>query len=107
MGSRCTSTSGSKLEFIDGDGNLDAEDVDSLVPRLAATTATPNDCHYGLWQGWGWMYRGSMVALSSGPDAAGVRTIEQAFNEAMTPVWTFARSVPNRALVGRSRHDPV
>ena len=42
---------GSKLEFIDGDGNLDAEDVDALVPMLAAATATPNECHYALWQG--------------------------------------------------------
>ena len=39
---------GSKLEFIDGDGNLDPEDVDAFVPLLAAATATPNECHYAL-----------------------------------------------------------
>jgi hypothetical protein len=35
---------GSKLEFIDGDGNLNAEDVDAIVTLLTAATATPNEC---------------------------------------------------------------
>ena len=39
-------------------GNLDAEDVDALVPLLAAATETPNECHYALWQGWGWVHPG-------------------------------------------------
>jgi hypothetical protein len=42
---------GSKLEFIDGDGNLDADDVDALTVMLADATSTPDDCHYALWQG--------------------------------------------------------
>lgn len=46
---------GSKLEFIDGDGNLDPEDVDALVPLLATAMTTPQECHYGLWNGWGWV----------------------------------------------------
>lgn len=41
-----------KLVFIDGDGNLDAEKVDALVPLLAAETAAPNECHFALWEGW-------------------------------------------------------
>jgi hypothetical protein len=85
---------GSSLEFIDGDGNLDAEDVDALVPRLAAATATPNECHYALWHGWGWVHPGSMAVLSSGQDSAGARAIEQTFDEAMAPVWTFAAACP-------------
>jgi hypothetical protein len=84
---------GSKLEFIDGDGNLDAEDVDALVPLLTAATTTPNDCHYALWQGWGWVYPGSM-AVCSPPASAEAQAIELAFNEAMTPVWNFAAACP-------------
>jgi hypothetical protein len=85
---------GSKLEFIDGDGNLDAEDVDALVPLLTAATTTPNECHYALWQGWGWVYPGSMAVRSSLPASAEAQAIELAFNEAMTPVWNFAAACP-------------
>jgi hypothetical protein len=85
---------GSKLQFIDGDGNLDAEDLDALVPLLAVATATPNECHYALWQGWGWVHPGSMTVLSSGQDPASTRTIERTFNEAMAPVWSFAAACP-------------
>jgi hypothetical protein len=85
---------GSKLEFIDGDGNLGAEDVDGLVPLLAAATATPNECHYALWQGWGWVHPGSVAVCSSPRDAAEARASEHAFNEAMVPVWKFAAACP-------------
>lgn len=85
---------GSKLEFIDGDGNLDAEDLDVLVPLLAGATAAPNECHYALWEGWGWVHRGSRFVSSPGQDDAAGRAIGQAFNEAMTPVWTFAAACP-------------
>ncbi|MPY93173.1 MAG: hypothetical protein GEV08_08930 [Acidimicrobiia bacterium] len=85
---------GSRLELIDGDGNLDAEDVDALVPLLAAASATPDECHYALWQGWGWVHRGPMVAWSPGQDSDGARSIERAFNESMAPVWTFAAACP-------------
>jgi hypothetical protein len=86
--------SGSKLEFIDGDGNLDAEDVDALVPLLAAATATPNECHYALWQGWGWVHPGSVTVCSSADDSAEAQAIEDAFDEAMAPVWNFAAACP-------------
>jgi hypothetical protein len=85
---------GSKLEFIDGDGNLDAEDVDALGPLLAAATETPNECHYALWQGWGWVHPRSMAVSSSVQGCGGAGAIEQAFNEAMAPVWTFAAACP-------------
>jgi hypothetical protein len=85
---------GSKLEFIDGDGNLDAEDVDALVPLLAAATDTPNECHYALWQGWGWVHPGSMAVCSSVQGCGGDGAIEQSFDEAMAPVWGFAAACP-------------
>ena len=86
---------GSKLEFIDGDGNLDAEGVDALVPMLTGATATPNECHYALWQGWGWVHPGSIAVFSSGQGSGGARAVEQAFNEAMAPAWTFAAACPS------------
>jgi hypothetical protein len=85
--------SGSKLEFIDGDGNLDAEDVDALVPLLATATASPEHCHYALWQGWGWVHPGSTAVVVS-PDTAAVRGPEHAFNDEMAPVWNFAAACP-------------
>jgi hypothetical protein len=84
---------GSKLEFIDGDGNLDAEDVDALIPLLAAATSTPNECHYALWQGWGWVYPESMDVVVP-QDSAETQAIKHAFNEAMAPVWNFAAACP-------------
>lgn len=84
---------GTKLELIDGDGNLDAGDVDALVPLLEGATATPSICRYALWQGWGWEHRGSMSVLSSG-DAAEKQAIRAVFDEAMAPVWTFAATCP-------------
>jgi hypothetical protein len=84
---------GSKLEFIDGDGNLDAEDVDALVPLLAAATATPNECHYALWQGWGWVRPGSMDVLAP-QDTAETRAIKHAFNETMALVSNFVAACP-------------
>jgi hypothetical protein len=37
---------GTKSEVFDPAGNLDADDVDALVPMLSAATTTPADCHY-------------------------------------------------------------
>ena len=58
---------GSKLEFIDGDGNLDADDVDALAVMLADATSTPDDCHYARWQGWGWVHPGPMMVVGQDP----------------------------------------
>jgi hypothetical protein len=85
---------GSKLEFIDGDGNLDAEHVDTLVPLLAGATATPDECHYALWQGWGWVHPGSTAVLSSARAPAEARAIERTYDEAMAQVWNFAATCP-------------
>lgn len=84
----------SKLEFIDGDGNLDADDVDALVPLLASATGAPDRCHYALWDGWGWVHRGSITAWAPGQDSDGAASVEQALDGAMRPVWTFAAACP-------------
>jgi hypothetical protein len=91
---------GNKLEFIDGDGNLDAEDVDALVPLLAAATATPAECHYALWRGWGWVFPGPMhrrstrVWSSDEDAAAGARALQAELETEMAPVWSFAAACP-------------
>jgi hypothetical protein len=84
---------GTVMEYIDGDGNLDAEDTDALAPLLAAATATPNDCHYALWQGWGWVQPGS-TRMVVARDAATARASERARNDAMAPVWEVTAACP-------------
>lgn len=39
--------------------------IDALAPVLAASTATPQRCHYGLWVGWGELSAGSVAPLSA------------------------------------------
>lgn len=83
---------GSKLEFIDGDGNLDADDVDALAVMLADATSTPDDCHYALWQGWGWVHPGPMMVV--GEDSTQVRAINDGLADAMAPVWELVAACP-------------
>lgn len=83
---------GSKLEFIDGDGNLDADDVDALTVMLTGATSTPDQCHYALWLGWGWVHPGSMMIV--GQNSARVEAINDAYAKAMAPVWEFAAACP-------------
>lgn len=84
---------GSKLEHIDGDGNLDADDVDALVPLLAAATTTPHHCHYALWSGWGWVHRDSTYVWSSAGRGE-VQASNRAYESAMAPVWSLAAACP-------------
>ena len=37
-------------------GSLDEEALSPLLNVLAAHTTTADDCFYGLWEGWGWIY---------------------------------------------------
>lgn len=41
------------------EGDMGSALVDALVPVLAAGTTTPQDCHFGLWTGWGELHPGS------------------------------------------------
>ncbi len=45
--------------FQQVEGDMGAELVDALVPKLAAATSTPESCHFGLWNGWGDFHPGS------------------------------------------------
>lgn len=85
---------GPTLEFIDGDGNLDADYVDALTSMLANATSTPRDCHYALWQGWGWVHQGSKSVTSWPPDAEATRAANHAIAVAMEPVWKLAAACP-------------
>lgn len=91
---------GTKLELIDGDGNLDPQDVDTLIPLLTAATATPSQCHYALWDGWGWVRPGSMqrrstrVWSSKAEAAAHARALQEALQAEMAPVWSFSAGCP-------------
>ena len=97
---------GSTLEFIDGDGNLDAADVDALVPMLAAETVTPDRCHYALWDGWGWVHRGDhRVVSGAGLRWRGIRGAGARRRDASGV--DVCRRLPGRAVVGRPGHDPV
>ncbi len=44
------------------EGDMGAELVDVLVPKLAAATSTAESCHFGLWNGWGEFHPGSHSA---------------------------------------------
>ena len=93
---------GGKLEFIDGDGNLDAEGVDLLVPMLAACDGDAERvslrplARLGL----GAPRIGRRPLLRSRLPA-GLEAVEHAFDEAMAPGLGVCRGLPRRAVVGR------
>jgi hypothetical protein len=43
-------------------GSLDEEALSPLCDVLAAHTTTPDDCIFGLWEGWGWIYGSPAIA---------------------------------------------
>ncbi len=43
--------------------------VDALLPFLSTATRTPQHCHFGLWNGWGDLHRGSQAMLQAGTSA--------------------------------------
>lgn len=49
------------------EGDMGAELVYALVPKLAAATSTPKCCHFGLWSGWGDLHPGSHSAAFARP----------------------------------------
>lgn len=48
----------------DSQGCLGEETLKSLIEVLSAFTTTPEDCFFALWEGQGWMHRGSIYAFS-------------------------------------------
>lgn len=91
-------------EPMEGDGNLGDDAVDLLVPILAAATATPESCHYGLWNGWGGLGPGSsavMVARAEGRRPLAVlttkvsrRRAQRRYQNACRPAYEFVARCP-------------
>ncbi|WP_327119879.1 hypothetical protein OHB12_14770 [Nocardia sp. NBC_01730] len=55
----------------DREGNLDPEVLQRLSNILAGHTGTPDDCYFGLWDGFGDIYGSSSAAVAfSGDDSA-------------------------------------
>ena len=81
-------------EGFEAYARTDADDVDTLVPLLAAATTTPDACHYGLWNGWGWTHGGSTVVFTPGQDSDGARQVQAAADLAMAPVHRFVDRCP-------------
>ena len=46
------------------EGDMGVALVDALVPLLRAATGAPQQCHFGLWRGWGGLHPGSQVFVS-------------------------------------------
>jgi len=59
-------------------GSLDEEALSPLCDVLAAHTTTPDDCLYGLWEGWGWIYGSPAIAtLGSREPVASLFTAQE------------------------------
>jgi hypothetical protein len=52
------------------EGDLDAEVLQRLTGVLAEYTETPDECYFGLWDGFGDIYGGSSVAVAFSVDEA-------------------------------------
>ncbi|MEU6829810.1 hypothetical protein ABZ894_14280 [Nocardia beijingensis] len=65
------------------EGDLDAETLRRLCGILAEHTATPEECYFGLWEGFGDIYGGSSVAVAfrmdEEADLASAPTVGPAF----------------------------
>jgi hypothetical protein len=49
--------------LIGVEGNLGAGAVDALLDPLERATEGGDRCHYAVWQGWGWLHRGSHTSV--------------------------------------------
>ena len=59
-------------------GSLDEDALSPLCEALAAHTTTPDDCFYGLWEGWGWISGSPAVAtLGSREPVASLLTVQE------------------------------
>jgi len=45
------------------EGDLGDSGVEALLGPLEAATSRPDLCHYGLWNGWGWLHPGARTTL--------------------------------------------
>lgn len=52
-------------DTVTGEGDLSADIIDALLPHLATATSSANECHFGLWNGWGEFNRGAHATMSA------------------------------------------
>jgi hypothetical protein len=85
----------------DVEGDLGEAGVDLLAKVLGAATATPTECHYGLWAGWGELNPGSVTVASSSKGLLGglrakreVKAMEETVRRAQAEVSAFVGSCP-------------
>lgn len=73
------------------EGDLGAETVDALVTALAPSTR--GQCHFGLWDGWGWLHPGGVVyyapADGSLVGARAQEELQQHYDRSMSGVHSF------------------
>lgn len=84
-------------------GDLNPGTVDRFTPVLAAATATPESCHYGLWGGWGELHAQSNSAvyfraasswLGQVRNRRAVRRLRRRAIRTAQPVYDFVDSCP-------------
>lgn len=88
------------------EGDLDPQTVDALAAALAPSAR--GHCHFGLWDGWGWLHPGavavSYASTDGGPQAARAQTdLQRERDRAMGRVRSFIGACPLSDDVGGGR----
>ena len=96
------------------EGDMGPALVDALVPALTAATSLPDDCHYGMWKGWGDLHPGSHSVLYARPSRRSPldtfrsrRAIQRRGTGSATgrgAPLQLRQYLPGTAVVGRSQH---
>jgi hypothetical protein len=86
------------------EGDMGPALVDTLVPALTAATTLPDDCHYGLWDGWGDLHPGSHSVMYTRPSRRGpfdafrsrraIQRAERVRQRAEAPLYRFVGACP-------------
>jgi hypothetical protein len=88
------------------EGDLGPETVDALAAAL--TPSTRGQCHFGLWDGWGWLHAGAVVVYYApadrSPEAARAEEeLQQRHDRSMSGVRSFIGVCPPSDDVGGGR----
>ena len=80
-------------------GNLHAEALSALCNVLADHTATPEQCWFAVWDGWGWQHSGAVSVLGSTTSDEPMPPLKMA-----PQAWQLDMTGPSFALPGRQYH---
>jgi len=80
-------------------GNLHAEALSALCTILAVHTATPEQCWFAVWEGWGWQHPEAFGVLRSAISDEPLPPVEMA-----PQAWQVDMTGPTFALPGRQYH---